>query len=181
MTLSDLSVRRPVLATVFSLIIIAFGAIAFTRLPLRELPDVDRPVVSVNATYPGASAQTAVELFERGAAYDPAELHALQVPMRPIVEQVITDPSDPSYAFRDYEAWQADFEERLAELRATPAPDPHDEMPPHYMRPEAPPVGVVTEESLRAFEKGLRVAEKKAAKTGVAVEHVRTQLPVIDS
>src|SRR5262245_601268 len=57
MTLSDLSVRRPVLATVFSLIIIAFGAIAFTRLPLRELPDVDRPIVSVNASYPGASAQ----------------------------------------------------------------------------------------------------------------------------
>jgi multidrug efflux pump len=42
---------------VFSLIIIAFGLIAFTRLPLRELPDVDRPVVSVNASYPGASAQ----------------------------------------------------------------------------------------------------------------------------
>ncbi|MBC7767503.1 MAG: efflux RND transporter permease subunit [Phycisphaerales bacterium] len=57
MTLSDLSVRRPVLATVFSLIIIAFGAIAFTRLPLRELPDVDRPIVSVNTSYPGASAQ----------------------------------------------------------------------------------------------------------------------------
>ncbi|MEQ1490359.1 MAG: efflux RND transporter permease subunit [Terricaulis sp.] len=57
MTLSDLSVRRPVLATVFSLIIIAFGLIAFTRLPLRELPDVDRPIVSVNASYPGASAQ----------------------------------------------------------------------------------------------------------------------------
>ncbi len=57
MTLSDISVRRPVLATVFSLIIIAFGLIAFTRLPLRELPDVDRPVVSVNASYPGASAQ----------------------------------------------------------------------------------------------------------------------------
>lgn len=57
MTLSDISVRRPVLATVFSLIIIAFGLIAFARLPLREMPDVDRPVVSVNASYPGASAQ----------------------------------------------------------------------------------------------------------------------------
>lgn len=57
MTLSDLSVRRPVLATVFSLIIIAFGLIAFTQLPLRELPDVDRPIVSISATYPGASAQ----------------------------------------------------------------------------------------------------------------------------
>jgi len=57
MTLSDLSVRRPVLATVFSLIIIAFGAIAFTTLPLRELPDVDQPVVSISTSYPGASAQ----------------------------------------------------------------------------------------------------------------------------
>jgi multidrug efflux pump len=56
-TLSDLSVRRPVLATVFSLLIIAFGAISFTNLPLRELPDVDQPVVSVNVSYPGASAQ----------------------------------------------------------------------------------------------------------------------------
>ena len=57
MTLSDLSVRRPVLATVFSLLIIAFGAIAFTTLPLRELPDVDQPVVSISTLYPGASAQ----------------------------------------------------------------------------------------------------------------------------
>jgi multidrug efflux pump len=57
MTLSDLSVRRPVLATVFSLLIIAFGAIAFTTLPLRELPDIDRPVVSIDTSYPGASAQ----------------------------------------------------------------------------------------------------------------------------
>jgi len=57
MTLSDLSVRRPVLAIVLSLIIIAFGAIAFTTLPLRELPDVDQPVVSISTSYPGASAQ----------------------------------------------------------------------------------------------------------------------------
>lgn len=40
-----------------SLIIIAFGAIAFTSLPLRELPDVDRPVVSITTSYAGASAQ----------------------------------------------------------------------------------------------------------------------------
>ncbi len=57
MTLSDISVRRPVLATVLSLIVIAFGAVAFFRLPLRELPDVDRPVVSVDVSYRGASAQ----------------------------------------------------------------------------------------------------------------------------
>ncbi len=45
------------MATVLSLIIIAFGAIAFTTLPLRELPDVDQPVVSINTSYSGASAE----------------------------------------------------------------------------------------------------------------------------
>ncbi|HWA22518.1 MAG TPA: efflux RND transporter permease subunit [Caulobacterales bacterium] len=57
MVLSDISVRRPVLATVMSLIIIVFGAIAFFKLPLRELPDVDQPVVGVDVSYGGASAQ----------------------------------------------------------------------------------------------------------------------------
>jgi multidrug efflux pump len=57
MTLSDLSVRRPVLALVLSLLVIAFGGVAFFSLPLRELPDVDQPIVSVTVLYPGASAQ----------------------------------------------------------------------------------------------------------------------------
>jgi multidrug efflux pump len=56
MKLSDLSVRRPVLATVISLLIVAFGILAYTRLPLRELPDIDRPVVSVDTRYRGAAA-----------------------------------------------------------------------------------------------------------------------------
>jgi multidrug efflux pump len=56
MWLSDTSVRRPVLATVFSLLLIAFGLLSFQNLPLRELPDVDPPIVSVETTYIGASA-----------------------------------------------------------------------------------------------------------------------------
>jgi multidrug efflux pump len=55
--LSDLSIRRPVLASVLSLLVIVAGLIAFRTLPLRELPDVDRPIVSVDVTYRGASAQ----------------------------------------------------------------------------------------------------------------------------
>jgi multidrug efflux pump len=57
MMISDISVKRPVLALVASLLIIVFGAIAFFGLPLRELPDVDPPVVSVNVGYRGASAE----------------------------------------------------------------------------------------------------------------------------
>ncbi|MGE4360081.1 MAG: efflux RND transporter permease subunit, partial [Lysobacteraceae bacterium] len=56
MLISDLSIRRPVLATVMSLLLIALGLMAFTRLTLRELPAIDPPVVSVSVSYPGASA-----------------------------------------------------------------------------------------------------------------------------
>ena len=56
MILSDISVKRPVFATVISLLLIAFGLISFDRLSVRELPDVDPPVVSVETSYPGANA-----------------------------------------------------------------------------------------------------------------------------
>ncbi len=56
MVISDLAVRRPVMAIVGSLIIVVVGAMAFARLPLREIPSVDPPVVSVQTTYVGANA-----------------------------------------------------------------------------------------------------------------------------
>ncbi len=56
MILSDVSVTRPVFASVMSLLLIAFGLVAFDRLPLREYPDIDPPVVSVETVYPGAAA-----------------------------------------------------------------------------------------------------------------------------
>jgi len=56
MILSDLSIRRPVLASVMSLLLIVLGVIAYTRLTLRELPAIDPPIVSVQVRYPGASA-----------------------------------------------------------------------------------------------------------------------------
>ncbi|MCG8505933.1 MAG: efflux RND transporter permease subunit [Sphingomonadales bacterium] len=57
MVLSDVSVKRPVFALVMSLLLVAFGALAFTQLPLREFPDTDAPIVSVSVQYPGASAE----------------------------------------------------------------------------------------------------------------------------
>lgn len=57
MLLTDISVRRPVFATVISLLIVAFGIVAFGKLPLREYPEIDAPVVSIETRYRGASAQ----------------------------------------------------------------------------------------------------------------------------
>jgi multidrug efflux pump len=56
MFLSDVSIKRPVFATVMSLLLVVLGVIAFTRLTLRELPAIDPPIVSVEVAYPGASA-----------------------------------------------------------------------------------------------------------------------------
>ena len=56
MILSDISVTRPVLAAVMSLLLVAFGLVSFERLPLREYPDIDPPVVSIETIYPGAAA-----------------------------------------------------------------------------------------------------------------------------
>lgn len=57
MVLSDVSVKRPVFATVISLLLVAFGILSFMELPLREYPDTSPPVVSVSTSYPGASAE----------------------------------------------------------------------------------------------------------------------------
>ncbi|HRS02380.1 MAG TPA: efflux RND transporter permease subunit, partial [Bacteroidota bacterium] len=56
MTLSDLSIKRPVLAIVFSLIIILFGLVGYSSLGVREYPSVDPPIISVRTTYTGANA-----------------------------------------------------------------------------------------------------------------------------
>ena len=57
MLLSDLSVKRPVFATVVNLLLVVFGIVCFTMLPLREFPDIDSPIISINTNYPGASAE----------------------------------------------------------------------------------------------------------------------------
>ncbi len=57
MFLSDLSVRRPVFATVISLLLVILGLAALSRLPVRQYPDIDSPVVSIETSYRGASAE----------------------------------------------------------------------------------------------------------------------------
>ncbi|MGI2209413.1 efflux RND transporter permease subunit [Shewanella baltica] len=56
MILTDLSVKRPVFASVISLLLVAFGLVSFDKLPLREYPNIDPPVVSIDTNYRGASA-----------------------------------------------------------------------------------------------------------------------------
>src|SRR6186713_2900736 len=66
MLLSRVSIKRPVLASMMSLALVLFGVISLTRLPVRELPDIDPPIVSVTTVYPGADARVVeTEVTER--------------------------------------------------------------------------------------------------------------------
>ncbi len=57
MQLPEIAIRRPVFATVLSLLVLLIGAVSFTKLPVREYPKIDEPVVTVNVRYAGASAE----------------------------------------------------------------------------------------------------------------------------
>jgi multidrug efflux pump len=57
MILSDTSIKRPVICLVASILIVLIGAISFQRLPVREYPSTDTPTISIDTTYPGASAE----------------------------------------------------------------------------------------------------------------------------
>ena len=55
MTLYKLSIERPVLATVMSIVIMIFGWVSYQRLGVREFPAVDPPIITVSTAYPGAA------------------------------------------------------------------------------------------------------------------------------
>ncbi len=66
MILSRVSIQRPILATMMNLVVVLFGLIGLSRLPVRELPDIDPPIISVSTVYPGANAQVVeTEVTER--------------------------------------------------------------------------------------------------------------------
>lgn len=57
MRITDTAVKRPIFAIVINLLLLTFGLVAFSMLPLREYPDIESPIVSVSTNYTGASAE----------------------------------------------------------------------------------------------------------------------------
>lgn len=118
-------------------------------------------------------------LFERGDGFDPAELRPLTIPLRPIVEAIIADPGDPSYAHRSFEAWEVEHARRVEEARSRPRPDRSGELPPPEMRPEgAPRVGQITEESEARYERSLGAVARRAERLGIQPERPVRSLPI---
>ncbi|MHB9008117.1 MAG: efflux RND transporter permease subunit, partial [Limisphaerales bacterium] len=66
MSLPEFCIRRPIFAIMLNLLIVLFGVVGYLRLPVRELPNVDPPIVTITTVYQGASAEVMeAEITER--------------------------------------------------------------------------------------------------------------------
>jgi len=83
MKLSEVAIGRPVLASMMSAALVLFGVIGYTRLSVRELPDIDPPIISVSTTLPGAKRAGRRNRGHRrargGALHDPGTAHAVEL------------------------------------------------------------------------------------------------------
>ncbi|MCB9568240.1 MAG: radical SAM protein [Myxococcales bacterium] len=101
-------------------------------------------------------------LFDRGGAYDPAELAPVFVDMEPIVAAILGDPGDPSFTATTLAAWREDFARRGAPARVPGEPE--------AMREPVVPVGRITERGRRLFEAKRRAEAGKAERLGIELE-----------
>lgn len=116
MQLAEISIRRPVFATVLSLLIVLVGAVSFERLTVREYPKIDEPVVTVSVKYPGASAEVIESQVSKPLEDSIAGIDGVDV----ITSISRADQSQISVRFRlekDADAAAAEVRDRTSRVR----------------------------------------------------------------
>ena len=125
MSLFELCIRRPVLSTVLSLLVLVIGAISYTRLAVREYPRIDEPVVSVETVYPGASAEVIESQVTKVLEDSLAGIEGVEL----MTSQSRSERSQINVRFRitrDPDSAAADVRDKVARVRAR-LPDTVDE------------------------------------------------------
>ncbi|MBP7567651.1 MAG: efflux RND transporter permease subunit, partial [Burkholderiaceae bacterium] len=116
MQLPEISIRRPVFATVLSLLVLLIGLVSFDRLTVREYPKIDEPVVTVTVRYPGASAEVIESQISKVLEDSIAGIDAVDV----ITSISRAEQSQISVRFRlekDADAAAAEVRDRTARVR----------------------------------------------------------------
>jgi len=125
MMLPEICIKRPVFATVLSLIILLIGLISYTRLSVREYPRIDEPVVSVGVTYRGASAEVVESQVTKPLEDSLAGIEGVEV----MTSQSRSETSRINVRFslkRDPDSAAADVRDKVARARGK-LPDTIDE------------------------------------------------------
>jgi multidrug efflux pump len=125
MSLFELCIRRPVLSTVLSLLVLVIGLISYSRLAVREYPKIDEPVVSVSTTYPGASADVMESQVTKVLEDSLAGIEGVEL----LTSSSRSERSNINVRFRitrDPDSAAADVRDKVARVRAR-LPDNVDE------------------------------------------------------
>src|SRR5262245_14811548 len=125
MQLPEICVKRPVFATVLSLVILLVGLISYTRLSVREYPRIDEPVVSVSTTYRGASAEVVESQVTKPLEDSLAGIEGVEL----MTSQSRSETSRINVRFtlkRDPDSAAADVRDKVARARGK-LPDTIDE------------------------------------------------------
>jgi len=125
MQLPEICIKRPVFATVMSLIILLVGLISYTRLSVREYPRIDEPVVSVSVTYRGASAEVVESQVTKPLEDSLSGIEGVEV----MTSQSRSETSRINVRFtlkRDPDSAAADVRDKVARARGK-LPDTIDE------------------------------------------------------
>ncbi len=125
MTLWELSIRRPVLATVMSLMVVLIGVIAYERLTVREYPDIDAPVVSVRTVYTGANAEVIESQVTRPLEDSLSGIEGVKT-IKSASREEVSQISVEFVRTRDPDAAASDVRDRVARVRGR-LPDEVDE------------------------------------------------------
>ncbi|HHW77515.1 MAG TPA: efflux RND transporter permease subunit [Xanthomonadaceae bacterium] len=125
MFLPEVSIKRPVLATVMSLAIILIGVISFLRLPVREYPNIDAPVVSVRTVYPGASAEIMESQVTQPLEDSLAGIEGIRT-IKSVSREEVSQITVEFLLERDVEAAANDVRDRVSRVRGQ-LPDETDD------------------------------------------------------
>ncbi len=125
MRLPELCIRRPVFATVLSLMIVLIGVISFQRLTVREYPKIDTPVVSVRTVYKGASAQVMESQVTQPLEDSISGIEGVRT-IKSVSREEVSQITVEFVLERNVDAAANDVRDRVARVRAL-LPDAADE------------------------------------------------------
>jgi multidrug efflux pump len=117
MILSDMSIRRPVLATVMSLGLVLLGLMSFQRLPVREYPNIDAPVVSVRSVYQGASAAVMESQVTRPLEESLSGIEGVKI-LKSVSREEVSQITIEFNLNRDPDGAASDVRDRVSRVRA---------------------------------------------------------------
>jgi len=123
--LPELCIRRPVLATVMSLMIVLLGAISFSRLSVREYPKIDTPVVSVRTVYKGASPQVTESQITQPIEDSISGIEGVRT-VKSVSREEVSQITVEFVPERDVDSAANDVRDRVARVRAL-LPEASDE------------------------------------------------------